>query len=80
MEKRAIASIVKQVRNGHYNRPDLQLDSNSKFESVWELVDSQRREHFPNTRTDLKSSTVRMATASGGVKVKEMLQVGGTKL
>ena len=72
MNRHTIASIAKQVRDGHYNLPDLQLESNSGFEAVWALVDSgagrscaKRLEHFPNTRTDLKSSTVRMATASG---------------
>ena len=72
MDKRTIASIAKQVRDGHYNLPDLQLETNNEFEAVWALVDSgagrscaKRKEHFPNTRTDLKSSSVRMATASG---------------
>ena len=72
INRRTIASIAKRVRDGHYNLPDLQLDSNSEFEAVWALVDSgagrycaKRREHFPNTRTDLKASAVRMATANG---------------
>ena len=52
IDRRTIASSAKKVRDGHYNLPDLQLESNSEFEAVWALVDSgaarscaKRREH-----------------------------------
>ena len=72
IDRRTIASIAKSVRDGLYNLPDVRLDSNSEYEAVWALVDSaagrscaKRREHFAHTHTELKASTVRMATASG---------------
>ena len=72
MDKRTIASVAKQVREGKLNLPDLQLESNDEYYAVWALVDSgaarscaRRRDHFPNTVTHLQPSTVKMATASG---------------
>ena len=40
IDRRTMASIAKQVRDGHYNLPDLQLESNTEFEAVWASVDS----------------------------------------
>ena len=72
LDKRTIASIAKQVRDGKLDLPDLTLDSNDQYDAVWALVDSgaarscaRRKQHFPNTITHLKPSAVRMATASG---------------
>ena len=72
MDKRSIASIAKQVREGKFNLPDLQLENNSDYDAGWALVDSgagrscaKRRVHFPNANTEITPSTVRMATANG---------------
>ena len=72
IDRRTVAAIAKQVRNGGYNLPDLQLESNDQYEAVWALVDSgagrscaRRSQHFGRTKSDLKPSSVKMATASG---------------
>ena len=72
MDRRTVAAIAKRVRNGDYNLPDLQLESNDQYEAVWALVDSgagrscaRRSQHFGHTKTELKPSSVKMATASG---------------
>ena len=72
IDRRTVAAIAKRVRNGDYNLPDLQLESNDQYEAVWALVDSgagrscaRRSQHFGHTKTELKPSSVKMATASG---------------
>ena len=72
LDRSTIASIAKQVREGKFALPDLDLHSNAEYEAIWALVDSgaarscaRRQEHFGNTHTQLKPSSVRMATANG---------------
>ena len=71
-DQRTIASIPIQVRDGKLALPDLDFDSNDKYEAIWALVDAgaarscaKRREHFQNTYTKLAQSSVKMATANG---------------
>ena len=72
IEKCTVAQIAKLVRSGKLNLPELDLDHDEGYEAVWALVDSgaarscaRRRTHFAHTSTQLKPSSVRMATASG---------------
>ena len=72
IDKKNIAYLARLVKSGQMNLPDLNLESNDDYEAVWALVDSgaarscaRRRTHFGNTRTDLRPSHVRMATANG---------------
>ena len=72
IDKKNIAYLARLVKSGKMNLPDLNLESNDDYEAVWALVDSgaarscaRRRTHFGNTRTDLRPSHVRMATANG---------------
>ena len=67
-----MAAIAQQVRNGNYNLPDLQLESDERYEAKWALVDTgagrscaKRSQHFGCTKSRLQPSTVKMATASG---------------
>ena len=53
LDKRTIASIAKQVRDGKLDLPDLTLDSDAQYDAVWALVDSgaarscaRRKEHL----------------------------------
>ena len=72
IDRRTVAAIAKQVRNGNYNLPDLQLESDERYEAKWALVDTgagrscaKRSQHFGSTKSKLNPSTVKMATASG---------------
>ena len=72
INKKTVASIAKKVRDGHYNLPDLKLDSNKGYTASWALVDSgagrscaKRKGHFGNARSTLRPSSVKMATANG---------------
>lgn len=53
LDRRTVASIAKQVRDGKFNVPYLRLESKNEFEAVWALVDlgatrscAQRRDNF----------------------------------
>ena len=70
--KLTVNQIAKLVKSGELDLPDLNLDSNEEYEATWALVDSgaarpcaRRQEHFAHTSTELKPSSVKMATASG---------------
>ena len=72
IDKCSVHQIAKLVREGKLDLPDIKLDSNSDYEAVWALVDSgaarscaKRKTHFSMATTQLKPSSVRMATASG---------------
>ena len=72
IDKRTISSIAKKVRDGHFNLPDLKLDSNKGFTASWALVDSgagrscaKRKGHFGNAESIIRPSSVKMATANG---------------
>ena len=72
IDQRTISSIAKKVRNGHFNLPDLKLDTNKGYTASWALVDSgagrscaKRKGHYGNASSTLRPSSVKMATASG---------------
>lgn len=65
-------STITSIAKRKFALPDPDLHSNAEYEAIWALVDSgaarscaRRQEHFGNTHTQLKPSSVRMAAASG---------------
>ena len=72
IDHRTISSIAKKVRSGHFNLPDLKLNTNKGYTASWALVDSgagrscaKRKGHYGNAASTLRPSSVKMATASG---------------
>ena len=43
IDRRTVAAIAQQVRQGSYNLPDLQLESNERYEATWAFSGGHRR-------------------------------------
>ena len=72
IDRREIAHIAQQIRDGEIELPTLDLESNEEFEAIWALVDSgagkscaRRSKHFRAVTGENAPSSVKMSTANG---------------